>query len=68
MNAIPNPTALTDKKIMDVGQGGKFLRILHKIGDSKLNVNKLKSEIKKEIKKKIFLINQLKIKISKESN
>ena len=48
-------TAMTDKKIMDVGQGGKFLRILHKIGDSLYNLG-----IKKELKP---LIEQKKVEI-----
>ena len=38
-------TALTDKKIMEVNKGGKFLKILHKIGDSLYNLG-----IKKELK------------------
>ena len=48
-------TAMTDKKIMDVGQGGKFLRILHKIGDSLYNLG-----IKKELNP---LIEQKKVEI-----
>ena len=48
-------TAMTDKKILDISKGGKFLRILHKIGDSLYNLG-----IKKELKP---LIEQKKVEI-----
>jgi len=38
-------TALIDKKIMDITQGGKFLKVLHKLEDSLYNLG-----IKKELK------------------
>ena len=44
-------TAMTDKKIMDVNQGGKFLRILHKVGDSLYNLG-IKKELKPLIEQK----------------
>ena len=48
-------TAMTDKKILDISKGGKFLRILHKIGDSLYNLG-----IKKALKP---LIEQKKVEI-----
>ena len=44
-------TALTDKKIMEVNKGGKFLKVLHKIGDSLYNLGS-KKELKPLIEPK----------------
>lgn len=53
-------TAMTDKKILDISKGGKFLRILHKIGDSLYNLG-----IKKELKP---LIEQKKVEITNKED
>ena len=53
-------TALIDKKIMDINQGGKFLKVLHKIGDSLFNLG-IKKELKSLIEpKKLELENEIK--------
>ena len=59
-------TAMTDKKIMEVGQGGKFLRILHRIGDSLYNLG-IKKELKPLIEpKKVEIENKEQEKEEKE--
>ena len=44
-------TALIDKKIMDITQGGKFLKVLHKLEDSLYNLG-IKKELKSLIESK----------------
>ena len=44
-------TALIDKKIMDITQGGKFLKVLHKLEDSLYNIGN-KKELKSLIEPK----------------
>ena len=60
-------TAMTDKKIMDINQGGKFLRILHKIDDSLYNLG-CKKELKPLIEQKKIKVEDLKEEENEDKN
>ena len=60
-------TALTDKKIMDINKGGKFLKVLHKIGDSLYNLG-TKKELKPLIEAKKLDIEINKEKLNEKEN